>query len=88
MDEKGARIECPPGEEVIVPTYIKEMYTGIPENRKSLIVIESVSADGRAIPPELLYTIRDPEKQRLPDELEALTIHPDLDQALLVKLIL
>ena len=54
MDEKGARIGCPAGEEVIVPTYIKEMYTGVPENCKSLTVIESVSADGRAIPPVVI----------------------------------
>jgi hypothetical protein len=54
MDEKGARLGCPAGEEVIVPTYIKEMYTGIPENRKSLTIIESVSANGRAIPPTVI----------------------------------
>ena len=54
MDEKGARLGCPAGEEVIVPTYIKEMYTGIPENRKSLTIIESVSANGKAIPPVVI----------------------------------
>src|SRR2546421_332473 len=31
MDEKGARICVPAGEEVVVPIGIKEMYTGIPE---------------------------------------------------------
>jgi hypothetical protein len=50
MDEKGCRIACPAGEEVIVPVGIKEMYVGIPENRMSLTVIESISADGKAIP--------------------------------------
>ena len=50
MDEKGARLTCLAGEEVIVPVYIKEMCTGIPENRRSLTVIESISADGKAIP--------------------------------------
>ena len=35
------------------------------------------------VPPELLHPIRDPEKQPLPNKLEALTMHPDLDQALL-----
>jgi hypothetical protein len=54
MDEKGARIGCPTGEEVVVPISIKEMYTGVPENRKSLTVIESVSADGQAIPPVVI----------------------------------
>jgi hypothetical protein len=34
---------------------------------------------GVQVPPELLYPIRDPEKQSLPDELEALTMYPDLD---------
>jgi hypothetical protein len=38
---------------------------------------------GVQVPPELYYPIRDPEKQPLSDEVEALTIHPDLDQALL-----
>jgi hypothetical protein len=38
---------------------------------------------GVQVPSELYYPIRDPEKQPLPDEVKALTIHPDLDQALL-----
>jgi hypothetical protein len=54
MDEKGARIACPAGEEVVVPVGIKEMYVGIPENRMSLTVIESISADGKAIPPVVI----------------------------------
>jgi hypothetical protein len=54
MDEKGARIGCRTGEEVVVPISIKEIYTGVPENRKSLTVIESVSADGKAIPPVII----------------------------------
>jgi hypothetical protein len=54
MDEKGCRIACPAGEEVIVPVGIKEMYVGIPENRMSLTVIESISADGKAIPPVVI----------------------------------
>ena len=49
MDEKGARICMPAGEEVIVPIGIKEIYTGIPENRISLIIIESISIDSKAI---------------------------------------
>ena len=51
MDEKGCRIACPIGEEVVVPIGIKEMYVGVPENRLSLTVIESISADGKSIPP-------------------------------------
>ena len=50
MDEKGARICVPAGEEVVVPIRIKEMYTGIPENRMSLTIIKCISADGKAIP--------------------------------------
>jgi hypothetical protein len=44
----------PTREEVIVPIGIKEMYTGIPENRISLIIIESISADSKAIPPVVI----------------------------------
>jgi len=54
MDEKGARIACPSGEEVVVPIGIKEMYVGVPENRLSLTVVESISADGKAIPPLII----------------------------------
>jgi hypothetical protein len=54
MDEKGARLGCPAGQEVIVPVYIKEMYTGVPENRKSLTIIELVAADGTAILPVVI----------------------------------
>jgi hypothetical protein len=46
MDEKGARVYIPAREEVIVLIRIKEMYTRIPENRISLIIIESISIDG------------------------------------------
>src|SRR6202161_3758101 len=49
--DKGCRIACPAGQEVVVPIGIKEMYVGVPENRLSLTIIESVSADGKAIPP-------------------------------------
>jgi len=51
MDEKGCRIACPVGEEVVVPIRIKEMYVGVPENRLSLTVVKCICADGIAIPP-------------------------------------
>jgi len=54
MDEKGARIACPAGEEVVVPVGIKEMYVGVPENWLSLTVIKSISADGKSIPPVVI----------------------------------
>jgi hypothetical protein len=54
MDEKGARIYMPAREEVIVLIGIKEIYTGIPENRISLTIIKSISANGKAIPPVVI----------------------------------
>jgi hypothetical protein len=54
MDEKGIRICIPVGEEVVVSIGIKEMYTGIPENHISLIIIKYISADGKAIPPVVI----------------------------------
>ena len=45
MDEKGARVYILTREEVIVLIRIKEIYTGIPENRISLTIIESISID-------------------------------------------
>jgi hypothetical protein len=54
MDEKGVRVCMPAGEEVIVPIGIKEIYTGIPENRMSTTVVECISADGKAIPPVII----------------------------------
>jgi hypothetical protein len=44
----------PIGEEVVVPIGIKEIYTGIPENHMSLTIIESISVDGKAIPPVVI----------------------------------
>ena len=40
----------PAGEEVVVLIGIKEIYIGIPENRISLIIIEYISVDSKAIP--------------------------------------
>lgn len=42
FDESGARIGCPSGEEVVVPTNVKELYTPSPENRKSVTIIEAI----------------------------------------------
>jgi hypothetical protein len=44
----------PARKEVIVLIRIKEIYTRIPENRISLIIIESISADSKAIPPVVI----------------------------------
>lgn len=38
---------CPRGQNIIVPTEVKEAYTRSPENRKSVTIIETIYADGR-----------------------------------------
>lgn len=50
MDETGFQIGIPGGEQVIVPHGVTELYTGSPENRASITVIEAVSASGRVTP--------------------------------------
>jgi hypothetical protein len=47
IDKSGARIRCPTGEHVIIPTEAKELYTASPENRKSVTIIKTIYADGR-----------------------------------------
>jgi len=54
MDEKGTRLACPIGQEVVVLVGITEIYVGISENRISLIVIECICANGTAIPPVII----------------------------------
>jgi hypothetical protein len=55
IDESGARVGCPPGEHVIVPTEVKEMYTSSPTNRKSLTIIETIRGDGeKPLPPFII----------------------------------
>jgi len=55
MDEYGARVSCPTGETVIVPTEIKVLYTASPENRKSITIIETICADGSPpLPPVVI----------------------------------
>jgi hypothetical protein len=51
IDKKGCRLACLTGEDVVVPVGIKEMYVGVPENRLFVTVVESISADGKAILP-------------------------------------
>jgi DDE superfamily endonuclease len=55
MDETGARVGCPKGEEVVVPVELKELYTASPENRLSVTIIETICADGsKPIPPVII----------------------------------
>jgi hypothetical protein len=49
INKKGCWIACLTDKEVIVPVKIKEIYMRIPENRMSLTIIESISADRKAI---------------------------------------
>jgi hypothetical protein len=51
INKKGCRLTCSAKEDVIVPIRIKEMYVKAPENRLSVTVVKSISADGKAIPP-------------------------------------
>ena len=54
MDEKGARIACPSGQEVVVPIRIKEMYVRILKNRISLTVIKSICTNRTTILPVVI----------------------------------
>ena len=54
MDETGARIGCPTGEAVVVPAHVHELYTGSPDNRLSITVIETISAGGNYQPPFII----------------------------------
>jgi hypothetical protein len=79
MDEKGCRIACPSGEEVVVPIGIHEMYVGVPENRLSLTIIESVSADGKTIPPLVIVPGRTIMESWFDDKMtgyEVVTVSP------------
>jgi hypothetical protein len=55
MDETGARVTCPKGEEVVVLIQCKELYAKSPENRQSLTITETIFADGRdPLPPFII----------------------------------
>jgi hypothetical protein len=54
MDEKGARVYMLAREEIVVLIGIKEIYTGIPENRISLTIIESISINNKVILPVVI----------------------------------
>jgi hypothetical protein len=49
IDEKGCCFICFVRKDVIVPIRIKKMYVKVLENRLSVTVIKSISADGKAI---------------------------------------
>ena len=55
MDESGARIGVVKWEEIVLPIEQKEIHTASPENRKSITIIEAISADGnQSIPPAII----------------------------------
>ncbi|RFU30219.1 hypothetical protein B7463_g6116, partial [Scytalidium lignicola] len=55
FDESGFRIGCPKGVEVLVPIEVTELYSLSPENRRSVTLIETISANGKApIPPVII----------------------------------
>jgi hypothetical protein len=56
IDESGARVRCPGGEHVIVPTEVKELYTASPKNRKSVTIIKTILADRREPLPLFVIT--------------------------------
>ena len=45
MNESGARISCLTGKYVIIPIEVKKLYIASPENRKLVIIIETIYAD-------------------------------------------
>ena len=55
IDESRARVSCPAGENIVVPFNVKEIYTASLENRKSIIIIKTIIANGRE--PLLLFVI-------------------------------
>jgi hypothetical protein len=57
MDKSSARVGYPKGEEVVVPIKVKEMYTSLPENRKSVTIIKAVSANRREPLPPLVICL-------------------------------
>jgi hypothetical protein len=54
FNETGIRIGYISGEEIIVPKNSTTVYTTSPENRRSISIIETISAAGKTIPPVLI----------------------------------
>ena len=55
MDETAATVGCRKGEEVVVPTKLKELCTSTPKNSLPVTIIEIICADGsKPIPPVII----------------------------------
>ena len=57
IDKSGARVGCPGGEHVVVPTEVKELCTSSPENRKSVAVIDTIIVDRIEPPPPFIIAL-------------------------------
>jgi hypothetical protein len=53
INEKGARLYCLAEEKVVILIKIK-IYVGIPENRILIIIIESISINGKSLSPIII----------------------------------
>jgi hypothetical protein len=58
MDKLRARVKCLKGENVIVPIKVKELYIASPENRKSIIIIETIYINRREPLPPFVIALR------------------------------
>ncbi|PQE28372.1 transposase protein [Rutstroemia sp. NJR-2017a BBW] len=72
MDETNIRLACLVGQEVVVPVEIAEVYEEIPENRRSITVMETIYTNSTTIHPiviisskqhmELWWELRQPDE--------------------------
>ena len=51
IDEKGVRLVYPSGQQVVVPIEVEEIYVGIPKNRLSVTVIETICTNRTTLTP-------------------------------------
>ena len=47
MDKSGIRVGCPAEKKVIVPVEVTDLYAPSSENQKSVIIFETIHADGQ-----------------------------------------
>lgn len=54
FDEARFRVGVAPGEEIVVPVYVTELYTATAEDWKSITIIQTIIANGTVIPPLMI----------------------------------
>jgi hypothetical protein len=54
FDEAGFQVGVAPGEEIVVPAYVTELYTATAEDWKSITMIETIIANRTVIPPLII----------------------------------